>query len=696
MILEGDSPMPTFRVFWPVDVIELERQTDYQPSLVIGWKNTDHDQVVVTTLPYLDPNVVESLLLKNDLLVGSQYSVTDIYQLCGLKKLSILGILNANKNIQLANPKFGFSAILNDNMEYPEHKLRFVSAEVQVIAFGAPNSNRMQYLSIAPISLELSEISSKTVINEEYEAALVAEQRQKRILIQNMYQHASQSQGLDSKTLKHCISQMNCCLELGELMRKNAAISFPILRERRRRLSVSQSAIKSAVSVQNHFFGYFYRIWTIVIPYFLHVYISMIMISRLISESILVIIEYKLSDYVALKDISATAQQIDLRLQQFAYWPIQYIKIRKRSRKWATSSFNLEYIRYYNSIWLVANDIIFGVAIGRLILDNKDFLVSVAEFLIDEILTNRFKSNMLWLMDWPGGLKLNNELADFFGELFLWVVHLWIAFISLVKPYFGLVISVIGWSGFLGLTLSISLISDCLSLLTIHVYSFYVASARIYHWQLVILRSLFHLFRGKKHNVLRNRIDSVHYDLDQLLMGTIFFTVLLFLLPTVLVFYLFFAFTRLTIVLTCAMLEFTLMCLNHFPLFAILLRFKDYQRVPGGFELIPVRSNQRRAFWLPFYGAGQALIDKNSTNQSLVILKPVPLGIQRMFHQYFIVSQRLTYHYMSVTTIQRILTGRFVPIQRSKLYGLLYSMLPEKRIGVQQLYEELQQLYDDV
>lgn len=690
--------MPTFRVFWPVDVIELERQTDYQPSLVIGWKNTDHDQVVVTTLPFLDPNVVESLLVKNDLLVGSQYSVTDIYELCGLKKLSVLGILNANENISISNSRFGFSATLDDTMEYPEHKLRFGSVDIQVIAFGAPNSNRMQYISIAPISLELSEISSKTVINEEYEAALIAEQRQKRILIQNMYQHASQSQDLElgCKTLIHCIAQMNCCLELGELMRKNAAVSFPLLRERRRRLSVSQSAIKSAVSMQNHFFGYFYRLWTLVVPYFLHICISMIMVTRLISESILVVIEYKLSVcYVALKDISATAQQIDLRLQQFAYWPIQYIKIRKRSRKWATSSFNLEYIRYYNSIWLVANDIIFGVAVGGLILDNKDFLVSILEFIIDEILTNRFKCNMLWLMDWPGGLKLNNELADFFGELFLWVVHLWIVSISLVKPYFGLVISVIGWSGFLGLTLSISLISDCLSLLTVHVYSFYVASARIYHWQLVILRSLFHLFRGKKHNVLRNRIDSVHYDLDQLLMGTIFFTVLLFLLPTVLVFYLFFAFTRLTIVLTCALLEFTLMCLNHFPLFAILLRFKDHQRVPGGFELRPVRSNRRQGFWSSFTGH-QDRTDRNANGQSLVILKPIPLGIQQMFHQYFIVSQRLSYHYMSVSTIQRILTGQFVPIQRSKLYGLLYSMLPEKRIGVQRLYEELQQLYDDV
>lgn len=42
----------------------------------------------------------------------------------------------------------------------------------------------------------------------------------------------------------------------------------------------------------------------------------------------------------------------------------------------------------------------------------------------------------------------------------------------------------------------VSLATDILSLLTLHVYWFYVGAARIYHWQLVILRSLFNLFRG--------------------------------------------------------------------------------------------------------------------------------------------------------------------------------------------------------
>ena len=123
--------------------------------------------------------------------------------------------------------------------------------------------------------------------------------------------------------------------------------------------------------------------------------------------------------------------------------------------------------------------------------------------------------------------------------------------------------------------------SDLLSALTIHIYSFYLASARIYHWQLTILQSLFHLFRGKKHNVLRNRIDSCDYDLDQLLVGTILFTLLFFLLPTVVVFYLNFAIARMVIISFKAGFDTLLSCLNHFPLFALMLRVKDPRRLPG-------------------------------------------------------------------------------------------------------------------
>lgn len=156
-----------------------------------------------------------------------------------------------------------------------------------------------------------------------------------------------------------------------------------------------------------------------------------------------------------------------------------------------------------------------------------------------------------------------------------------------LKPFLPQVIYFIGFSSFAGASMPIALFSDLLSVLTLHIYSFYVASARIFNWQLTIIISLFHLFRGKKRNVLRNRIDSCDYELDQLLLGTILFTLLFFLLPTVIVFYLTFASARMVIISLKAALDTLLACLNHFPLFALMLRVKDSRRLPGGihFEL---------------------------------------------------------------------------------------------------------------
>jgi len=46
---------------------------------------------------------------------------------------------------------------------------------------------------------------------------------------------------------------------------------------------------------------------------------------------------------------------------------------------------------------------------------------------------------------------------------------------------------------------------------------------------------------GKKRNVLRDRVEPSDYSLDQLLVGSLLFTLAVFLFPTVLAYYLVFA-----------------------------------------------------------------------------------------------------------------------------------------------------------
>jgi phosphatidylinositol glycan class Q protein len=261
---------------------------------------------------------------------------------------------------------------------------------------------------------------------------------------------------------------------------------------------------------------------------------------------------------------------------------MQYVTLRQRKNDWeSVTTSHPDYIRFYNSLWLVANDVIIGMAFGSYIIDNADRVAEQINLLLTRFTVDALQRSISWLMGWPAGLKLNNELAVFLGDLFLWVIDYWSSCIETLRPALPQIILFVGFSAFAGASMPIALFSDLLSLLTVHIYSFYLASARIFHWQLNILISLFHLFRGKKHNVLRNRIDSCDYDLDQLLVGTILFTLLFFLLPTVVVFYLNFAVARMVIISLKAVFDTLLSCLNHFPLFALMLRVKDPKRLPG-------------------------------------------------------------------------------------------------------------------
>jgi hypothetical protein len=63
---------------------------------------------------------------------------------------------------------------------------------------------------------------------------------------------------------------------------------------------------------------------------------------------------------------------------------------------------------------------------------------------------------------------------------------------------------------------------------------------RLYSLQVSGLVALWRLFLGQKHNPLRGRVDSCHYSPDQLFVGTLAFTILLFLLPTTFMYYIVF------------------------------------------------------------------------------------------------------------------------------------------------------------
>ncbi|PYI13979.1 hypothetical protein BO99DRAFT_426670 [Aspergillus violaceofuscus CBS 115571] len=646
------------RVFWPYD---LPRSSS--PGVIVGWRNSELDLFVLTVLEGVEPRNVDNALRAGILFRNSPHPIVRIFTLCGRSAMHVLGSTNSPDPPCAFNPSHLYVTTT------PACKVPRIwcppetNLSVQVIMFHRPHPTRMEYMSLDPISLALGDkvvaadqpdaVSSQIDTEEEHDKGKGGKLVEK-LKLHTVVKHVPSSK---EQALPLIINQVNCAYEMGKLMEKNShLIGIRV----KRSMSVGERVVESATTLWDLFvLGVSYVFWQWIWPVITRIFVVGLVFHRTIAEIVLQILEWRARpDAAALKDISATAQQVDIRLQQFCYWPIQYVKLRQRKDNWeSVTTSHPDYIRFYNSLWLVANDVIIGIALGSYIIDNANWVA----FQINSILTGwtveGLQRTISWLMDWPAGLKLNNELAAFLGDLFLWVIENWADYMP------------------------IALFSDLVSILTVHIYSFYIASARIFNWQLTIIISLFHLFRGKKRNVLRNRIDSCDYDLDQLLLGTILFTVLFFLLPTVIVFYLAFASARMLIISLKAALDTCLAFLNHFPLFALMLRVKDSRRLPGGirFEL---RQEHDKS---PATG-------KSTTSVPYIHFESIPLALRAMFDQYFQLGHRLRKHYLAPRVIFCLVTGRFVPpIHRRNLYGMQYSMLPARRATMMEVWSMLTQ-----
>ncbi|KAI0718601.1 Gpi1-domain-containing protein [Cerioporus squamosus] len=275
----------------------------------------------------------------------------------------------------------------------------------------------------------------------------------------------------------------------------------------------------------------------------------------------------------------AAAEQFDVRYEQGVYVFGEAASV-YNDRAGTMQSIS-KYIKFHNCVWLVLNDVIIGVAFGSFLCENRLYFARWLHYGLDAYLVDGMQRALLWLNNWPAGLKLNTELSQFYCHSLIGVVSVWGWILRHASPYFPALIWIIGAGGCCGMTMIVSLLSDTLSVLTAHLYVCYYISATVFRQQLSLAGSLWNLFRGKRYNVLRNRIDTWDYDLDQLLLGTILFTLLAFLYPTVLTYYALFATARLAVIICHAMFDTVTALLNHFPLFALLLRVKDPLRLPG-------------------------------------------------------------------------------------------------------------------
>ena len=105
-----------------------------------------------------------------------------------------------------------------------------------------------------------------------------------------------------------------------------------------------------------------------------------------------------------------------------------------------------------------------------------------------------------------------------------------------------------------------------------------------------------------------------------------------------------------TIVGVGSLFEITLAVLNHFPLFAVMLRFKDPLRLPSCiyFEVCEA------SYILGWFDR----TPKPSGSLTYMHLKSNPIGFGPIFYQYAYIFKQVAASYLSTTSFNRFLTGQ--------------------------------------
>ncbi|KAJ3375306.1 phosphatidylinositol N-acetylglucosaminyltransferase subunit gpi1 [Allomyces arbusculus] len=200
--------------------------------------------------------------------------------------------------------------------------------------------------------------------------------------------------------------------------------------------------------------------------------------------------------------------------------------------------------------WRAVSDAALGGAVAVAACVSLAHVAAHAPAMLDEYLVDHVLVALGWLKSWPAGLKLNNQYARFLGDLCTWVVQGW--HLVAVGPiarflFFTLhadsttAYTTAGMTGAIaGFPVMVAAALDAWRVLTAHIRVLYVATARLGAWQARTCAALLSLFLGKMQNPLRGRVDAGEFAADQLLMGTLLLTVLVFLFPTVAAYWAFF------------------------------------------------------------------------------------------------------------------------------------------------------------
>lgn len=203
------------------------------------------------------------------------------------------------------------------------------ASTIQIIMFDRPLPNRMQYISLDPISLALGDKAEMSIhapgsVDAEDEREEQKNRKKTKALVEKLKLHSVTKHPASPKelALPRIVNQINCSWELHRLLQNNISL---VGRRSRRSLSVSERVVESATTMRDFVLVAIWQLITVYIyPVIRRGFVIGLLCHRVAAEALLLVLEWRAKpEYAALKDISATAQQVEIRLQQFCYMPLQ-------------------------------------------------------------------------------------------------------------------------------------------------------------------------------------------------------------------------------------------------------------------------------------------------------------------------------------------------------------------------------------
>ncbi|KAL3534469.1 hypothetical protein ACH5RR_002930 [Cinchona calisaya] len=285
------------------------------------------------------------------------------------------------------------------------------------------------------------------------------------------------------------------------------------------------------------------------------------------------------------KAFNNTWTNIGIRSSQFLYWPILLQNFGHRSQSCVEYVEKLALRRH--SIWsCLVVDVLLGNFFGILLWFQAEPTCLWVSNFAGDITNYLLRNGCVWLMGNPAGFKLNTELARVLGMISLNTIQIWSTMWSFMGSLFVPIAKAIAFCGiFFGFTSAAALIIDLISLVTRHIFILHWLLSLIYSQQIQALAALWRLFRGKKWNPLRLRLDSYDYTVEQHVVGSLLFTPLLLLLPTTSVFYTFFAIMNTIISFIGVVIEVSISVIHTTPYGGVFLWLVRKKRFPAGIWL---------------------------------------------------------------------------------------------------------------